>query len=199
MPLFVSTASHVTRNHQMSQGKRLRRRWLLVLALLLAILAGCKTGTPAGTFGCADQIVISEEAATSVEARVRQAIDNGDSVSIVVTNEEATSYLRLRQQFLPLRDAVICFKANEIRLEGLFALSEKTELQIQANLTASVQDGLVQVEAQDIAVNGINLPGWARNTIEKPINDALADVRPNFRVDEISPSEGSLLIEGEME
>jgi len=118
-------------------------------------------------------------------------------VRVSVSNEEATSFLSLRQRVVPLHDAKICFKPDQIHLEGQFGGQGKYT--VQATLAASVHDGLAQVQVVAMAVNGYVLPRWARSSIEKPINNALADARRRFRVEEVSPGEGSLLVVGSME
>jgi hypothetical protein len=200
----MSVFNHSPRSaRKVSQGPRRecpRYLWtFLTLTCILIALVGCKAKKPGSSLACPGQIAASEEAANRVETRVRQARRNGGPVRITVTDEEATSYLHLRRRVIPLRNVVVCFQPNQIRLGGRFVLGKRAEYSVQAALTASVDDGVAQVHANSITVNGFALPRWARTRIERPMNDALADARRHFRVEEVTPGEGSLLIVGSIE
>lgn len=198
MSVFNASFSGAARGGPQGHNKRPRYLWiLLVLACLLGALASCKAAKPNPMLGCPGEIPVSQEAADRVAAKFRKATQGGGSVRVSVSNEEATSFLNLRQRVIPLQNAKICFKPGQIRLEG--QLGGQGKYTVQATLASSVHDGLVQVQVVAIAVNGLALPGWARSSIEKPINKALADARRRFRVEEVSPGDGSLLVVGSME
>jgi len=183
-----------------------RRLLWLCLALALPLLACSlprlrrEAPTPTPT------IAVSKQAAEQLERKLQEAWESKEEPKILlrVTDEEITSYLNLRLQEqgadLPIQAPRVRFTDGKIYLSGQVRL-ESPAISGQGLVVATpiLVDGRVQVEINRAAVGPFPVPRPFLQQVTTLINDRLAEVTSQVKVQRIEVSEGALVIEASRE
>jgi len=138
----------------------------------------------------------SEAAAHRLVSRVGQALRSQGPLSIIVTEDEITSYLALNLRDTPVREIAIWFTPEGIHLWA--KVRARHEPTLRALLTINSHHGVPQVEVQTADLNGHPLPRFLLASLEEAINAVLADAHSPLWVEQVTLSEGSMLVTGQV-
>jgi hypothetical protein len=168
------------------------RASLLILILALPMLPACGLG---GGAQPAPSVAVSEEAATSLEQKLGEAAQSQEpKVTLNVTQEEITSYLRLRVKDSPLLNPQVVFQPGQIVLTGQATAGVTQELRVVA--APRVENGILQFEFREAKFGPLPLP----TELLSVVNDELRRVLVGNtigRLDTVEVGNGTLTVTGE--
>ena len=173
------------------------KRLTLLLIVLAALLAACNVpGVSLPDDG--PPVAVSEEAATSLEEKVR-ALPTSGSATLTVTQEEVTSFLALRALTpdLPLQQPQVYFKDDgKIVIRGQLTIQERSQpMRIEA--TPSLVDGQFNLDVTDARVGPIPVPAGILDQVEGALAEAILAGQRFGRLSEVSVGGGTLTVTGE--
>jgi len=129
--------------------------------------------------------------------RFERALRTRGAVRIVVTVDEATSYLALNLKDAPVHDLSVWFTPDGIHLSA--KVRAWREARLQALLTVTCPDGTPQVQVRAASLDGHPLPRILLTSFEEATNDALADAHFPLKVEEVVLGEGLMVVMGSTE
>jgi hypothetical protein len=185
-------STKTSRSARQRQGKQAVFLWLCLVSVLL-VGCGGRAAIPTS-----DQpfkpVVVSEEASRRAVEHVMAALDEPGPFRLTLTDEELTSYLATDAPNDTIDDVAIWLTPNQVHLAG--QLRAWGQHRIQAVLTLIPYEGTLRVGIQRGLLDGRPLPRFLLASLEKAINDALADAASPVEIDQVLVSEGSVLIVG---
>jgi len=166
-----------------------------VLACLVGTLIGCAPDIPSPTLAQPPRhIPTSEEAARRLVERLDQALRTQGPVRVVITEAEATSYLALNLQDVPIRNLSVWFTLGEIHLWAKARAWHEPTLQMLLTVTSA--GGRPQVDVRRATLNGRPLPRFLLASLQEATNDALADAHSPLQVKQVALGEGFMIVVG---
>jgi len=168
---------------------------ILLLACLLGVPSGCRRRHVSRPVAQPTRSVSrSEEAARRLVRRFDQALRTRGPIRIVVTEDEATSYLDLNLKDAPVHDLSVWFTPDGIHLSA--KVRAWREARLQALLTVTCPDGVPQVQVHGAFLDGHPLPRILLASLEEATNDALADAHYPLKVERVVLGEGFMVVTG---
>jgi hypothetical protein len=126
--------------------------------------------------------------------RVTTILDEPGPFQLAFTDEELTSYLATYAPSDTIREMVVWLTPAQVHLAGqLLALGQH---RVQAVLTLTPHGGALRIGIRQGLLDGKPLPRFLLASLEKAVNDALADAASPVRIEQVLISEGSMLITG---
>ncbi|MGC9361111.1 MAG: hypothetical protein ACP5G7_12215 [Anaerolineae bacterium] len=136
-------------------------------------------------------------AAEALEQRISALADAGGLVSLTLTEDEATAYLRHRlvsddaiEPRITLREETICAQMN------LPCLGQR--LLIVAELAPYISDGNLAVDLTTLSLQRRSVPGWLRRSAESTLNELLVELSGAALVRSVSLVDHALTLVVEM-
>ena len=171
--------------------------WLLLLGVAGAL--ACGTGlavsspTPPG-----GAISVSAQAADALEKDVRNQIfdPSKNNFRISVTNEQATSYVNLRNTNLPLEKPQVWFSQGKVFLRGTFTAICLYHPDVLIIAEPTVRNRQIVVNVRQIYVGSFELPQDWIATVSQSITDSIAEAQLNLNFEQLEVFEGQLVIAG---
>ncbi len=150
------------------------RKLLQLLIVVASSLLGCaQSPTPAACPPLEHKP--APAAAEALEERISALAAAEGTVSITITEDEATAYLQHRllsdntiKPRITLRNETICVETN------LPCLGR--QLPVVAELTPYVADGHLAVKLTTLSLQGRRIPGWLRHSAESTLNELLVEL-----------------------
>jgi len=168
---------------------------ILLLAWLLGVAAGCGERHVSRPLAQPTRSVSSsEEAGRRLVRRLDQALRTRGPIRIVITEDEATSYLDLNLKDAPVHDLSVWFTPGRIHLSA--KVRACGEARLQALLTVTSPDGAPQVQVHAASLDGHQLPRILVASLEEATNDALADAHYPLWVEQVVLGEGFMVVTG---
>lgn len=170
----------------MTQWKRMAAALLVALPLLV----GC-----GGESSGESTVPVSEEAAASLESKLATATASQEQqVSVTLTQEEVTSYWRLRVRESPLQEPQIVFADGKITLTGRATAGVTQNFRVVA--APYVENGILQFDFQEAKFGPLPLPAEMLSVVNDQLRDALTG-NTMGRLESVTVGAGTLTITGE--
>ncbi len=176
-----------------------RRKLLLSTALLCAtaalVCAALRASRPNDPLAPthAPTVPVSAQAAQRLEDAIRML--DADEFRILVSEEEATSYIALRLgDALPLADPQVRFLPDRFMLEGNLLGPVRSHLQVTG--TAAAVEGRPHVEIESVRVGRVALPHALLASVADSLLEAIGAASEQIDILSIKLSEGSLMVIG---
>ena len=175
-----------------------RRLPVMLVMGVVAVLA-CGTGlgplspTPPG-----GAVKVSSAAADELEKNVRNQIFDPakKDFRISITNQQATSYLNLRNTSLPLEKPQIWFTQGKAFIRGTFTAICLFHPDVLVIAAPRVKDKQIIVNVQQIYAGTFGVPQDWLSTVSKSVTDSITDAQINLDFDRVEVLEGELVIAG---
>lgn len=165
----------------------------VALAVLIAtMLLGCGlVGGPAAPPG---DVPVSEEAAARLETKIQEAAasSQGEQVQVTLTEEEVTSYLRLRLQTEQLQSAQVQFEPGRIILTGQATVGITQNIRMVAS--PRVENGIVQFDFSEAKFGPLPIPQSILDIANDQLRQALTS--NVAQVDQVDVGDGTITVSG---
>jgi hypothetical protein len=177
-----------------------RARVLLVIGLPVT-LAACapraySPGASRKAIRAADRpprpIAVSHEAADRLTQRMSEALSSDETLQLLTSEEEFTSYVAQALQDSSAHDALVWFTPGQIHF--VVQVRWHRDYALQGIIVPACRDGKVQLQLDRATLDGFALPRLLTASIAQATNDALADAQSSLWIERVVPGEGNLLI-----
>ena len=171
---------------------------LMLVFGTVAILA-CGTGlAPLSPTPPGGPVQISSAAADDLEKNVRNQIfdPSKKTFRISITNQQATSFVNVRNTSLPLEKPQIWFTQGKAYLRGTFTAICLFHPDVLIIAAPTVKDRQIIVNVQQIYAGTFGLPQDWLATVSKSVTDSITDAQINLDFDSVDVLEGELVISG---
>lgn len=179
-----------------------RRRVLVMLLLLLALLACGPRCVPSRPPVLPCQPDISQAAASRLEEKLRPLIEGKGSevVTLQTTSEEVTSFLtgmlEERADQLPLENPRVCFVPGEIYVAGHFTDILPFEFEGIVVLAPRLVEGRLRIEIAQAWAGSVPLPSALLRSLSDTLNQTLAEWENGIHLSAIEVGEGEITLTG---
>ena len=166
----------------------------LLLALVLLCLVQCNRPPSAPLVLPQKQIVVSEQAANEFLEHLDQALQSEKAFSILVTDEELTSYLRIY-----LADASLHNPTILITPQGLYAsaaVGSQVQHSVHVLFTVQASRGTLHLAMVRATVDGHAVPGLVRKCVEQVVDAILSDMAWPVQIEQATLAEGEMTLRG---
>lgn len=168
-----------------------RRHLVLVITLVFALTA-CGLGR--GDEALSTEVPVSEAAAKRLETKLAEAAGSqSDRISLSLTEEEVTSYLRLRVETDPIEQLQVEFEPGQIIVTGRATVGVSQDLRIIAS--PRVEDGVLQFDFHQATVGRVPIPEVLLSLVNTQLRQALTGDQV-ARVEQIEVGDGTITIVG---
>lgn len=186
------------------QRFRVLSRWLagLVIVVLLIQASSCCCCLGGAVTPPMTPFPIDRVQAESLRERVRQAASVPGPVSLVVSDQELTSYLvglaRSGAGEFPARDIKLAFGDGYVDIWATFTNIAPTDIPIYVRATAQVANGQAVFYIEQAHAGPFPLPGAMREAVSQCLSETLAELGLNLRIDQIEIRPGEMTLRGEV-
>jgi hypothetical protein len=175
-------------------------RTLLTMLIVgtVAVLA-CGTGlAPLSPTPPGGTVKVSSAAADELEKNVRNQIFDPakKDFRISITNQQATSYVNVRNTSLALEKPQIWFTQGKVFIRGTFTAICLFHPDVLIVAAPKVKDKQIVVNVQQIYAGTFGLPQDWLATVSKGVTDSITDAQINLDFDRVDVLEGELAISG---
>ena len=166
----------------------------LVLILVLLCLTHCSRSKDAPIVWPQKEITVSEKAASELVAHLSQVPQNGEVLSVVLTDEQMTSYARMYIADASLHEPTILVTQQGLYLGARVRI--RTEHQARALFTVEADHRALRIRILGATVDDRAVPGLVLRCLEQIADAILADTAWPIQVKKVVLGEGTLTIEG---
>ena len=171
---------------------------LMLVMGAVAILA-CGTGlAPLSPTPPGGAVKVSSAAADELEKNVRNQIFDPakKDFRISITNQQATSYVNVRNTSLPLEKPQIWFTQGKAFIRGTFTAICLFHPDVLIIAAPRVKDKQVIINVQQIYAGTFGLPQDWLATVSKSVTDSITDAQINLDFNGVEVLEGAVVITG---
>jgi hypothetical protein len=175
------------------------RTLLTMVAMGAAAVLACGTGlAPLSPTPPGGVVKITSAAADELEKNVRNQIFDPakKDFRITISNQQATSYVNVRNTSLPLEKPQIWFTQGKVFIRGAFTAICLFHPDVLIVAAPKVKDKQIIVNIQEIYAGTFGLPQDWLATVSKSITDSITDAQINLDFDRVDVLEGELAISG---
>jgi len=179
-----------------------RRRFLVMLLLLVVLLACGPACVSSGPVVMPCQPDISQAAASRLEEKLRPLIEEEGSavVTLQTTSDEVTSFLTWMLEEhagqLPLENPRVCFTPGEIYVGGRFTNILPFEFQGVVVLAPHLVEGRLRIEIVRASAGSVLLPGALLRSLSDTLNETLAEWGKDIHFSAVEIGEGQITVSG---
>ena len=171
---------------------------LMLVMGAVAILACGTELAPLSPMPPGGAVKVNSAAADELEKNVRNQIFDPSKrdFRISITNQQATSYVNVRNTSLPLEKPQIWFTQGKAFIRGTFTAICLFHPDVLIIAAPAVKDKQVIINVQQIYAGTFGLPQDWLATVSKSVTDSITDAQINLDFNGVEVLEGALLITG---